>query len=329
MTDEPLDIDCPFPGAVNPHVSFAREHLASWVRNLGLVRETPALRRFDRADFAWFAAVVHPSADARRCALVAQWFAWLFLIDDQLDDGVFGTDLTAGRKMRQEMSAVLRGAEPDSPALVALADLWTRTSAGTSAAWRARFAGHLDECLRQATEWEAANRVRQVVPDERTYIRNRRHTGAIYVCMDLIEIVEGVELAPEVVASADFAAALDAACNVVCWTNDFYSLEKERAHGEVHNLVYLVEHHRRWPSSAARQHVRAETAAETARYVRHERELLHRRPAHAAVLTRVTAGMRSWITGNNLWSRRTHRYTAEALRSPENYLEATLLGNGS
>jgi hypothetical protein len=260
---------------------------------------------------------------------MAQWFAWLFLVDDQLDDGVFGTDLTAARKMRQEMSAVLRGGKPDSPALVALADLWTRTSAGTTAAWRARFAGHLDECLRAATEWEAANRVRHVVPDEQAYIRNRRHTGAIYVCMDLIEVVEGVELAPEVVASVDFTDALDAACNVVCWTNDVYSLQKERAHGEVHNLVYVVEHHRGWSATAARHHVCAEIAAETARYRQREQELLNRYPEHGEVLFRVTAGMRSWITGNNLWSRRTHRYTAESLHGPQRYLETTLLGNES
>src|SRR5262249_35048966 len=122
-------------------------------------------------------------------------------------------------------------------AISSLAELWARTAADASAAWRRRFTGHLAECLGTAGVGEVGNRVQGIVPDEDTYIEKRRHTGAIYVCMDLIDIVERIDVPVSVYESPEFTAVLDAACNVVVWTNDVYSLQKERSVGEVHNLV--------------------------------------------------------------------------------------------
>lgn len=117
-------------------------------------------------------------------------------------------------------------------------------------------------------------------PDPETYIRNRRHTGAIYVCMDLIEIVEGVEVLPAVYSSPEFAGALDAACNVVCWTNDVYSLAKERSLGEVHNLVCVMASHHGLTMEQAVRQVGAAIAAETASYRSLEQQLLRAYPRH-------------------------------------------------
>jgi hypothetical protein len=310
------DIDCPFPVAVSPHLGYARTRLAEWIGRTGLVRGAAELARFAGADFAWFAAAVHPGAGADRLALMAEWFAWLFLIDDQLDGRGLGTDLARAGRLRARLRDVLAGRAAVGPAALALADLWRRTRVEASGAWRSRFAAHLDRCLHLATTWEAYNRLHGIVPDERSYIPNRRHTGAIYVCMDLIEIVEEVEVPSRVYRAPEFADARDAACDVVCWTNDVYSLEKERALGEVHNLVRVLEWHRGWPTATACAYVSAAIGTETARYTGLERRLLHAYPAHGPVLRAVTAGMRSWISGNNEWSRRTHRYASREAPPP-------------
>ncbi|MFY1694313.1 terpene synthase family protein [Solwaraspora sp. WMMA2101] len=329
-----------FPYQVNPHVAEARAHLTEWVRDTGLVLRDSARARFDHADFGWFAAMVYPRADARHAELTADWFAWLFLVDDQLDDGADGRDPQQLAEVMAAMRAVLTAADHgaalarrrDVPrAVSSLADLWQRTAPDASPRWRQRFVRHLQECLTTAATWEAGNRLAGIVPDEATYIANRRHTGAIYVCMDLIEIVERIDVPDVVHDSPPVRTALDAACNVVCWTNDVYSLDKERSLGEVHNLAYIVQHHHGLDRDAAVDRVVRAIRAETALFLSVEAAALADHPRHAAVLVPYLAGMRSWMRGNVDWSARTRRYrpagSVDAAAPPAEYLEAALLGS--
>ncbi|MFI6106478.1 terpene cyclase [Streptomyces sp. NPDC051310] len=331
------ELHCPLPHRVNPYAEQARRHLSHWVGTVGLIQRESARRRFEHADFGWFASVVYPTADEEGIALMADWFAWLFLVDDQLDDGAFGRDPEHAGQVVAGMRAVLESADHGEAAarrtglptaVSSLADLWRRTAPGMPAAWRHRFVRHLEDCLTAAAVWEAGNRVRGIVPEEDDYIENRRHTGAIYVCMDLIDVVERLDVPVELYDSEAFREALDAACNVVCWTNDIYSLEKERSLGEVHNLVHVVEHHRGLDARQAMDHVCEATSAETRRYLKLEERLLHRYPEHSGVLLPYVSGMRTWIRGNLDWSSRTKRYQAQAgapVPQPASYLEPDLV----
>jgi hypothetical protein len=326
-------ISSPFPYQVNPHVEQARAQLSDWARDIGLVRKESARERFEKADFGWFVGMVYPTASATHLELMADWFAWLFLVDDQLDDGGFGRDPDWVRRLVDLMRAVLDNpgpVPPDAPvAISSLADLWARTVVDASAAWRRRFTSHLFECLETAAVWEVGNRVKGIVPDEASYVEKRRHTGAIYVCMDLIDIVERIDVPVHVYDSQPFTTALNAACDVVVWTNDVYSLEKERSVGEVHNLVHVVEHHRGLDRPTALAQVCAAIEAETQHYLASELELLRDCPRHTDVLVPYLAGMRSWMRGNLDWSAGTKRYhpASRAERpSPEHYLEAALMG---
>jgi hypothetical protein len=325
-----MDIRSPFPYQVNEHAELARTQLAAWARDTGLVHKESARKRFEKADFGWFVAMVYPTASAPHLELLANWFAWLFLVDDQLDDGGFGRDPEWARRSVGLMRTILENpgtVAPDVPAAItSLTELWQRTIVDASAAWRQRFTSHLVECLETAVVWEVGNRVQGIVPDAHTYVAKRRHTGAIYVCMDLIEIAERIDMPAQVYDSPRFAAALDAASNVVVWTNDVYSLEKERTVGEVHNLVYIVEHHQGVDRPAALARVGAAIEAETQRYLASEIELLRAYPGHANVLVPYLAGMRSWMRGNLDWSARTKRYQPAGAVSPEHYLETALMG---
>lgn len=336
MTESPVpEIFSPFPYRISPYVEQTRAHLDNWTHRMGLIHRAAARKRFAAADFGWFAAVVYPTADAAHLDLMSDWFAWLFLVDDELDDGSVGRSLDQAGAVVTRMRAVLESpdlgaaaaADPDAPrAVTSLADLWRRTAAAATPAWRRRFIQHLNDCLTTAATWEAGNRIAAVVPDADTYIEKRRHTGAIYVCMDLIDIVERLDVPEHVYASPQFGSALDAACNVVCWTNDLYSVEKERSLGEVHNLVLVVEHHQRLGTREALEYVSAATSAETNLFLAKERELLAAFPDHIPVLAPYLAGMRSWMRGNLDWSSRSKRYRAASDEvRPEEYLEATLM----
>ncbi|MFJ5817793.1 terpene cyclase [Streptomyces sp. NPDC093108] len=336
MESELPDIYCPFPQRTNPHVGHTRAHLDEWTRNTGLVHRDSARDRFIQADFGAFVGMVYPTADSKHLDLVADWFVWLFLVDDQLDDGHLGRSPERVRDvvdlMRTVIEADTPGALPDGQlpaAVVALADLWKRTTPSAAAHWRTRFGWHLTTYLTTATTWEAGNRAAGVVPSEETYIAKRRHTGAIHVCMDLIEIVAGIEAPESIHNDSRFITALEASCNVVCWANDVYSYEKEQVLGEIHNLVHLVRHHRGYGERQALEHVCAEITTETKRFLAAEAELLAAYPQLSWMLTPYLDGMRSWMRGNLDWSRETPRYNpadVSQYEEPEEYLEATVLG---
>lgn len=342
MNDDPRpplpEISSPFPHRINSHVEQMREHLAAWTSRIGLVRHEAARQRFERADFGWFAAMVYPTASPSHAHLMADWFAWLFLVDDQLDDGHTGHDPKHVGEAVDQMRAVL-----DSPdfgasltssrnlpvAVSALADLWTRTAPDTTGDWRRRFTRHLDHCLAAATTWEAANRAGGIVPDEDTYVPQRRHTGAIYVCMDFIDIVARLHVPQALYDSAAFTGALNAACDVVCWTNDVYSHDKERSLGEVHNLVHIVAHHHGLDRQQAMRRVGNAIAAKTRCFEARERELLLAYPQHTETLRLYLDGMRTWMRGNLDWSQATKRYRPadrDHYDRPERYLETGIMG---
>ncbi|MGW1548571.1 terpene synthase family protein [Streptomyces sp. NPDC002346] len=338
MENELPEIYCPFPQRTNPHVAHTREHLDNWTRNTGLVHRDSARERFEQADFGAFVGMVYPTANEHNLDLVADWFVWLFLVDDQLDDGYLGRSPERVRDVVTLMRSVVEGTrtgplpDEDLPAaVVALADLWERTTPNAAAHWLRRFAWHLVTYLTTATTWEAGNRADGVVPSEETYIAKRRHTGAIHVCMDLIEIVAGIEAPESIHNDPRFIVAVETSCNVVCWANDVYSYEKEQVLGEIHNLVHLVRHHRGYGKQQALEHVCVEIATETDRFLAAEAELLMAYPQLSGMLLPYLDGMRSWMRGNLDWSRQTPRYNpadVSQYKAPEQYLEATVLGIG-
>jgi 5-epi-alpha-selinene synthase len=63
--------------------------------------------------------------------------------------------------------------------------------------------------------------------------------------------LECIELAPEIKTRNDVKALARLAGRIICWTNDLLSYDKERAHGDVHNLLMLYEHHRKIAPDAA------------------------------------------------------------------------------
>ncbi|WP_113691966.1 terpene synthase family protein [Amycolatopsis albispora] len=309
----------------NPHADAATAHLNRWVGEQGLIGRAAARERFDRAAFGWFAAITYPTASERDLGLVADWFAWLFLLDDQLDDGVLGRDPERTHQFLGALFGVLegKGADPAGPSIVtSLADLWDRTTETASEAWRRRFVEHV-VAGGLAAGWESANRVSGTIPGEADYVEKRRHTGAIYVCFDLIEIAEHLDVPAEVYDSEPFAEAVRAACDVVGWTNDLYSLDKETALGEYHNLVTVVQHARGIGQTEA-------IGVVAERITRRLREYLAAEPLirkRHKEIEPYLAGLRSWMRGNLDWSASTRRYR-EALHDTENpasYLEPALI----
>ncbi len=78
--------------------------------------------------------------------------------------------------------------------------------------------------------WEANNRAHSWVPDEVAYATFRPAAGAVPSFFGLIEPLERIVLAPHVRAHEQVQAVAKLAGEIICFTNDVLSYEKERAH---------------------------------------------------------------------------------------------------
>src|SRR5262249_25497706 len=92
----------------------------------------------------------------------------------------------------------------------------------TSLSWQQRFLFHLTD-LFAAISLETAHRAHRQILSVQDYIALRRRASGMF--NENISIQE----------------LLQTACDIICWTNDVYSLQKELASAELHNLVVVVE----------------------------------------------------------------------------------------
>ena len=186
--------------------------------------------------------------------------------------------------------------------------LFARARAG----WRERFVALVDDYF-AACVWEAGNRARGVVPPVEQYVEKRRDTGAVRTAIANIEPCERIHL-PDDVLAHPHVDALATACNdVVCWSNDIISLGKERAIGDVHNLVFVLER-ARCPGELARA-TKLAAGMHDARvddFIGLAATLPSFDPATDAALSRFVETLRAWMRGNLDWAHESGRYVVAA-----------------
>ena len=79
------------PSPVSPWTRQAEVHVEDWAAEFGLIRSAAAWSRFRATAPGELAGRVYATAvDQARLEAVTAWIGWLFLIDDQLDEGATG-----------------------------------------------------------------------------------------------------------------------------------------------------------------------------------------------------------------------------------------------
>jgi hypothetical protein len=309
---------------VSPHAGQANEHVLAWVRAQGLVGSDGAERRLAAVRLGDFAARVYPTATLDGLLLATDWIAWLDFLDDQNDDrGAQDPqrleDFLAG--IVRITSAGATGTEGRDPATgpigAALKDLWDRTRTVTGSRLRRRLRLHLMEYFAGNLQ-QSAYRLRGDVCDLTDYAALRRAAGGVLVTFDLAECIGGAELPPALYYSRTCQRLLAAAGDVVCWTNDVLTVEKEAAAGDLLNLVTVLEADRSCTRGAALVQARDLVGGRLQDFRRSERTLpdlcgaLELDPAEREALTSWAGLLRAWMRGHADWGLTTSRYGGPA-----------------
>jgi hypothetical protein len=300
--------DFPFPRSAPASWSAQTgQHTRRWVDATGLVRSQVSATHFEQIDTGRLTGWIHPDALADRRETIADWFSWLFIFDDQCDEGSAGRDPALLSGTVRAIEAVLDAPCPDAagPLPAAMADICARIRAAAPAPWWQRFSWHVREYLHACLR-EAANRARGHTPVPADYPRGRREGGAILPCLDLAEFATSHYLDDRLYWLPGYQAAREAAADIICWTDDLATVAKEHARGDVHNLVIVLAEHHDLTWGQATAQASGLLRRRIADYRSAEEVLLQSEPSQA--LETNLRGLRQWMRGHLDWGVETARY---------------------
>jgi 5-epi-alpha-selinene synthase len=309
-------LSCPFPSAINPHAEQAQQATVAWARRFCLLQRDAAFQRLNRLQYGMLMARAYPCAPREALQIVTDWSTWLFLLDDQCDEAGIGQDPEQLMYLHTRLISVLRGEPADrdeGPFVHSLYDLYARMQAYAPQGWLERFSQSVAQYF-TANVWEANNRRRGTIPDAKTYCAMRLFTSAVYPCLMLIEVTEGLHLPPQAYNHPDVQDMAKMANNVISWSNDIVSLEKELRQGDVHNLALILSHEQKLSLQAAVNRVGALHDAEVRAFVAMSERLPAFSPAVDNDLQRYVMGMRFWMRANLDWSFATTRYQSLSIQ---------------
>jgi pentalenene synthase/avermitilol synthase len=312
-----VQFDVPFVARLNPAVPGAVSRHLAWLERFRLLPRAGAVDEYLDWRFPDLTARWFPAAVGRDLDLILDAYAWMVVLDGQWDSPV-GRDPVVVRDAVDNLMSVVRGSRYRSCAAAdALADIWNRQGEGMSGPWRERAAGNWERFFASVVE-EAVNRRVGAVPTEAEYRNNRDTTGYMWILLDFTERLRHYEV-PEVVREApEFQGLIRSyiwAHNVI---QDLFSFEREAVQGDVHNIVFVFEHHRRISRAAAidlavsvvREEFKAFVAAEAALPAALDR--LRVPLGERAGLYEVIDDLRTTFNATYTWCGSTSRYRSTA-----------------
>ncbi|MFK7990870.1 MAG: hypothetical protein AB8I08_32925 [Sandaracinaceae bacterium] len=300
---------CPFPPVLNSGLETAQAHSVEWVAAHGLL-EGEALHQAKAARIAWMIAGFYPTAEQARLNVASDYLTWAYSLDDVGDESETGHHAETLLTLFASFEEVFAGAPPregESGLVRGLRDVVARLRPlCTESQIRAFHEGN--RAYWGAMLWEAKNREDGTVPSEEVFLTLRPAAGAVPPFFALIEPMEQIDLPAAVRGNALFAEIGRLVGRVMCVINDVLSHRKERAYGDVHNLVMVFEAHRGLELGDAVHEVVRFTNGEVARFNELAEALIAHFPEHAAPVARHLDVYRAMMRVTLDWTFGSSRY---------------------
>ncbi len=317
-----IDLHIPFPSRVSPDLPrAAAEHLA-WPRRFGLLSDAAAEARHAAAHYAELAARFHPASRDADLDLGIDQMSWFFVYDD-----LFDRDLGTTPALVEELVNLVAAALDDpwkepgtdlpsgwAPLATAFRDLWERSRSGMSLTWRERAARHWRAYLHGYIT-EADTRRHQRMPTVEEHLTLRRDTIGVQPTIDLAERIGHYEVPEKVFAAQPLTEMRAIAAEVDSLHNDICSAEKERALGDVHNIVLILSSDGSLSFDQAVSEAAEMLRRRTTRFVHLEAELRQSSTYRAlsdfertTVDRYVTDALRTVMRGDLDWAENSGRY---------------------
>ncbi len=304
------DLYCPFPPQINPHVDVLEKYGMEWVLRFNLLRDELSYQRFRKAKFYWLAASAYPNCQIEELKIANDVISWLFVWDDQCDISDLGKQPELIKIFCNRFIEILNGAEPtskDIPLSYALSDVRKRIIQKGILTFFHHFVYNFEHYFYGCIE-EANNRLHVKLPTLEAYIKIRNSTSAAPLCLNLIEFCDHL-IIPYFLRNHEIVSKITRmTVNILAWSNDIFSFEREMSVGEFHNLVVVLHYQQNLPLKQA-----LKLAAEM-----HDKEVKNLIDLEARIpsfgkeidteIAKYFSGFHSWIRGNTDWYSHSNRY---------------------
>jgi 5-epi-alpha-selinene synthase len=301
---------CPFPSQINKHIDVLEEYALEWVLRFNLLEDESTYKRFCKSKFFFLAASAYPYSNLEELKIAHDWLSWVFIWDDQCDLSELKKQPEILNKFHQRYLEILNGAELNSQDTLfcrALIDLRERTLERASIKWFKYFISYLEDYFCGCVQ-EASNRAKGIVPDVDTYIKIRRSSVGVYAVLALSEFCNQFMM-PDVLRNHYLVKKLELiTTDIISWSNDIFSLSREIASGDVHNLIFVLHYHKQISLEEATKQVAQIHDAEVRSLLSLESFLPSFGEGLDVDVTKYILGMHSWISGNLDWYSHSFRY---------------------
>jgi hypothetical protein len=304
------NLDIPFQPMMSPFIEDIQSETVDWVYRFDLVTTPKLIKQLKMGRFNELTARCYPNSSYDVLRVINDWMTWLFILDDLFDEEglgrqpdemvVYCTDI-----LNVFATYVLPDERATDPMFISLLDLWIRTKSIVPPDWVEYFinnmGGYFEACI-----WESSNRLINQLPATPYYIIERRKTGGVAVFISWSLITETINLPVSFFDHPVFRQFFEIVGDVLCWTNDLVSVHKERANGDLHNIVMLVQRDYRVSLSEALNIVIQQINDRVQDYLHLEAEM----PEFYAdsEIQSYLGVLRSLMRGNLDWSFSTMRY---------------------
>ncbi|KAL2062541.1 hypothetical protein VTL71DRAFT_6807 [Oculimacula yallundae] len=232
----------------NVHYDEAGEESLQWTIMSCKYNEKEA-DRMRGGDFAYFAAVTVPDVDRERMKIVADWLNWVFVFDDQLDDGPLGVLEDEAREYIDCTLAMLEGFKVDlsdvQPIQWVLRDIWrrvqkdTRSTSGAKKRWLEHMKKYLG-ALRSSIGFLPSTHLEDSISG---YFEYRFYSIGVLVLFTWVELACGLVIPDEVFENEALMKLEKIGVELQMLANDCVSYHREKDQSCPHNIVHLFIHH--------------------------------------------------------------------------------------
>ena len=232
----------PFPEVLKQPGSEVVADVTDWLVKSRLGPAPTYLRELMAQGFTALASTLHPHAPDAWQRVLGKWYCWAFLHDDRCDASELGRQPERIKALTDRLADLFAGAAvrpEDEPLAYALTELRGELIDLGGTAWFAELSTELGRYF-AALQWEARNRAATTTPSVRRYLEMRPVTAGLQID-DLFSCADGVSLGG-IRQQPPLLGLTRLANELVCWSNDLVSLDKELQQGDVHNLVQVLQH---------------------------------------------------------------------------------------
>jgi 5-epi-alpha-selinene synthase len=305
---------CPFDLAINRYCDAAYQHTLNWMQSFNFAVDKSVYQTLLVGKFHDLVARAYPYASLEDMEIITNLMFWNFFIDDQFEKAGVNKQPEILEPLKARLVELTKKdaelTDIDTPTVRAWGDFMQRLHHHPSATSESvlRFTKHIEDYF-EAIYGEALNNSQEVILDVATFMKTRAFTIAAYPYLDLILMTDQIALPPEVFEHPIVQRLELATVNIIAWSNDLFSFNKERKAGHNNfNLVTVIQQEYQISLQQAFDHAAELHNTEVQLFI----DLLAQVPSFGieidANLERYLLGLRFWIRGNLDWSAETRRY---------------------